>query len=65
MMAEVAGQRKSWSPDLATAGLMCRGCGCRHFYVVCTRRAPGGRPIRQRECRHCGKRVTTREEAGG
>jgi len=63
-MVEVAGQRKSWSPDLATVGLTCRSCGCHHFCVVYTRRTPGGRLSRRRECRHCGKQVTTREKAG-
>lgn len=61
-MAEVAGERKSWSPDMATVGLACRGCGCRHFYVVYTRRAPGGRLTRRRQCRNCGRRMTTIEQ---
>ncbi len=42
-------------------GLECRYCGCRHFRVVYTRPAWGGRILRRRECRHCGKRVTTWE----
>ena len=41
-MAEVDGQRKSWPPVAETLGLKCRRCGCGHFYVVYTRRAPGG-----------------------
>ena len=61
-MAEVAGQRKSWSPDPATVGLACRRCGCCHFYVVYTRRAPGGKVVRRRECRNCGQRMTTVEQ---
>jgi len=42
-------------------GLECPGCGCTHFRVLYTRRALGGRLLRRRECRHCGRRVTTYE----
>lgn len=42
-------------------GLECRKCGCAHFRVLYTRRACGGRVLRRRECRHCGRRVTTYE----
>ena len=61
-MAEVDGQRKSWPPVAETLGLKCRRCGCGHFYVVYTRRAPGGRLMRRRECRNCGRRMTTLEQ---
>jgi len=44
-------------------GLECPRCGCRHFRVLYTRRAIGGRILRRRECRHCGRRVTTYETA--
>jgi len=40
-------------------GLECRYCGYRHFRVVFTRGAWGGQFVRRRECRHCGKRMTT------
>jgi len=30
--------------------------------VLYTRRAWGGRLLRRRECRHCGRRVTTYEQ---
>jgi len=40
-------------------GLVCRHCGCRHFRVIYTRRAWGGRIMRRRECRYCGRRITT------
>lgn len=43
-------------------GIECRHCGCRHFYVIYTRRAAGGRLVRRRECRNCGKRMTTVEQ---
>ena len=48
-------------PKPVTTGLTCRSCGCRHFYVIYTRRAPDSKLIRWRECRHCGRRVTTYE----
>jgi transcriptional regulator NrdR family protein len=44
-------------------GIECRACGCRHFTIIYTRATWGGRIIRRRECRHCGKRLTTSEKA--
>lgn len=44
-------------------GLVCSKCGCRHFWVVYTRASWGGRIVRRRECRHCGRRMTTTEQA--
>ena len=44
-------------------GLVCRKCGCRHFYTIYTRPKPGC-IMRQKECRHCGTRMVTRERAG-
>ena len=49
-------------PDPESLGLQCPGCGCRHHYTLYTRAAPGGRVLRRRECRHCGRRMTTLEE---
>ncbi len=46
-------------------GLECRNCGCKHFRVVYTRPYRGGGLIRRRECRHCGRRMTTWERAIG
>lgn len=46
-------------------GLACRHCGCRDLRVVYTRPKPGGRIMRRRECRHCGRRVTTWESSSG
>jgi len=40
-------------------GLECPRCGCRHFHVLYTRAAIGGRILRRRECRYCGRRMTT------
>ena len=42
-------------------GLECPQCGCGHFRVLYTRRALGGRLLRRRECRYCGRRITTYE----
>jgi len=62
--------RKTWEPSQAEGpsgnkrGLECRYCGCKHFRVVYTRPTYGGRIMRRRECRHCGKRMTTWERAG-
>ena len=44
-------------------GLECPQCGCGHFRVLYTRRALGGRLLRRRECRYCGRRMTTYEES--
>ncbi|MBN1846105.1 MAG: hypothetical protein JW810_10510 [Sedimentisphaerales bacterium] len=46
-------------------GLECSTCGCRHFRVLYTRRAWGGRLVRRRQCRHCGKRIITWEKQIG
>ncbi len=56
--------RKKLDPMMDKRGLECRYCGCKHFFVVYVRPAWGGRIMRRRECRHCGKRVTTWEKAG-
>jgi len=42
-------------------GLVCPKCGCEHFRVIYTRRTWGGKIMRSRECRHCGRRVITYE----
>lgn len=42
-------------------GLLCPKCGCEHFRVIYTRRTWGGKIMRSRECRHCGRRVITYE----
>jgi hypothetical protein len=41
-------------------GLECPECSCRHFRVVRTQQGDGV-IVRQRECRHCGKRLRTFE----
>jgi transcriptional regulator NrdR family protein len=52
-------------PNEHNRGLRCRQCGCRHFYVIYTRRAWGGKLVGRRECRHCGQRITTWERMIG
>ena len=46
-----------------TKGLVCRVCGGQSFRVIYTRRADGGRLMRRRECKRCGRRFTTWESA--
>lgn len=54
-------ERKKWDPAQDKRGLECRHCRCRHFRVIYSRPTLGGRIVRRRECRHCGKRVSTVE----
>ncbi len=42
-------------------GLQCGACGNRRLRVIYTRAAKGEKLVRRRECRSCGKRVTTWE----
>lgn len=52
-------------PDPAPAseprGLRCRHCGCGHFHVYYTRPHRDGSVFRRRECRNCGRMMSTRE----
>jgi len=54
--------RKKWPPD-EPASLACPRCGCEDLRVLNTRHSRG-RIIRYRECRHCGRRMTTYEVTG-
>lgn len=54
-------ERTQSSETKEKRGLECPRCGCGHFYVLYTRRARGGRLLRRRECRHCGRRVNALE----
>lgn len=47
------------------AGLVCRRCGCRDFRVVKTRKLRPNWITRRRQCRHCGRRITTQEREVG
>jgi hypothetical protein len=42
------------------AGLECPECGCRHFETIKSEPRTWG-ILRRKTCRHCGRRVTTRE----
>ena len=59
------GAKKASAHDPQERGLRCRYCGCGHFQVIYTRRAFGGKLVRRRECRHCGRRLTTWERVIG
>ena len=50
-------------PPPPSRGLECRGCGCRDLRVLYTRYRAGS-IVRVRACRHCGRRLVTRETAG-
>jgi len=62
-MPEPVTQRKTWDPAQDRKGLESRYCGCKLFWGIYTRAIFGGRLMRRRECRHCGKRMTTWEKA--
>jgi hypothetical protein len=51
---------KTWDPADNTRGVVCRKCGCADLRVLNTRYSMG-RIVRYRQCRNCGKRVTTYE----
>lgn len=44
-------------------GISCPDCGCRDLRVLETRHPAPGQVHRRRQCRHCGKRMTTVEKA--
>jgi len=54
---------KSVSDD-RSPGLVCPRCWCAHLPVVYTRERDGY-VQRVRECRHCGRRMVTRETVAG
>jgi DNA-directed RNA polymerase subunit RPC12/RpoP len=43
-------------------GIKCSRCGCRHLLVVYTR-PRDGHIVRGKVCRHCGKKILTRESS--
>jgi len=53
-------ERKIWPPKDQPVGLTCPRCGCADLRVNNTRCMPG-RIVRYRQCRHCGRKVTTYE----
>lgn len=46
----------------AADGIPCRGCGCRHSYVVRTVKI-GATVRRTRRCRNCGREFYTSESS--
>jgi len=58
-------ERKKWPSADNARGLACRHCGCGHFRVIYSRPMREKQIIRRRECRHCGKRMTTLEHELG
>ena len=48
------------SDNNGDVGVKCRNCHCRDLRVIYTRKRLG-KIMRRRECRHCGKRMTTFE----
>jgi hypothetical protein len=46
-------------------GIRCLSCNCAHHFVLETRQVAGGRIMRRRQCRHCGRKVTTVERPYG
>lgn len=55
---------ESLEPSTDVRGLECPECGCRHFYVIYTRRRQD-RIVRRRQCRHCGRLVLSVERLIG
>lgn len=55
-----AATRKTWPPKDRPMGLTCPRCGCADLRVRNTRHSQS-RIVRYRECRHCGKYLTTYE----
>lgn len=43
-------------------GVSCPVCGCRDLRVIYTDKQDTG-TLRRRACRHCGRRITTKEKA--
>jgi len=54
-------KRKRVEPQFPAVGLRCPDCGCGHWETIYTRPSPKGGIWRRRQCRHCGRRVTTVE----
>jgi hypothetical protein len=48
-------------PTQHKCGLICRSCGCRHFYVRNTIPLSNGKIRRYRVCRNCGRTIPTIE----
>jgi len=58
------GESSATAGESPGRGLECRKCGCKHFFVIYTR-AREESIMRRRECRNCGRRITTWEKTLG
>lgn len=59
--ASVDAQAAHPGPQAEPVGVQCPACGCRHLPVQYTRSRFGGKVVRCRICRNCGKRILTVE----
>lgn len=59
----MSGRKRPRPSAEVTRGIQCPACGCGHFRVIYTRKTVGQRIVRRRECRHCGRRLSTIEKA--
>lgn len=64
MGAALAEPQLTTESDEKPTGLECPACGCRHWYTIETR-TQMKYIRRRRQCRHCGRRVTTSERIIG
>lgn len=55
---------KSTTPKADDLGIRCPSCHCRHCPVAYTRHQERV-TTRVRDCRHCGRRFTTKERTAG
>ncbi len=46
-------------------GISCTKCGCRDLRVLQTKRHTGGKIMRKRQCRNCGRVLITYEAPAG
>ena len=49
-------------PAAGPAARECPECGCCDLRLIAVRVGHGGAIVRRRECRHCGRRMTSREQ---
>ena len=49
------------TPNRGPKPLECPRCGCKHFETITTRRHSDGHLYRRKQCRHCGRRITSIE----
>ncbi len=56
---------KDGTKSAEPVGLVCRRCGCRHFFVTHTEPIKDGAVRRRRVCRHCGAKYVSLETLTG